>query len=501
MQSIKYLQLLTEINMNKEERIKRIKEITDKKTEWKQQIPWKGSLEPMPVYDIPLDLLVYNKYNGRILSRTKSLENQKQKIDVESDSGKKIIEQLLWFSKEERNKKTQISIANFGQQKVGIITKDGIIIDGNRRAMLLNDIQNDGALSKRKLPKKYNYFKAVVLPITLEENPIEIEELETKFQMGEDEKLGYNATEKYLKAKEIYLRLTTSSQIKLSDLNDEAIKKIADWMGESNSEVRKYMSTMVLMDEYLNYLEYDGIYTQLDSREDQFLSLTKWLNTFYNTESKKGFDGYDDTDVDDLKIIAFDYLRIRNSYDGKKFRNLAEGNKDKHFFGDKDIWKNFSSKHYEILDKIPEEGEVDFNSNNLEKHLNARDNEFFTASKFGKNESEFIENLKENKTDVGHNKASDAPEKLVKNASRAFDAIKTGHSSFAKPDVQKLVEELGTKVISSLTAKSPSKVLNHILSLLESIDIDRIPVSEVDDVKSISKKISSYCYHNFDKGL
>ena len=76
----------TENNMNKEERIKRIKEITDKKTEWKQQIPWKGSLEPMPVYDIPLDLLVYNKYNGRILSRTKSLENQKQKIDVESDS-------------------------------------------------------------------------------------------------------------------------------------------------------------------------------------------------------------------------------------------------------------------------------------------------------------------------------------------------------------------------------------------------------------------------------
>jgi len=86
MQSIKYLQLQTENNMNKEERIKRIKEITDKKTEWKQQIPWKGSLEPMPVYDIPLDLLVYNKYNGRILSRTKSLENQKQKIDVESDS-------------------------------------------------------------------------------------------------------------------------------------------------------------------------------------------------------------------------------------------------------------------------------------------------------------------------------------------------------------------------------------------------------------------------------
>ena len=46
-----------------------------------------------------------------------------------------------------------------------------------------------------------DYFKAVVLDVTLEENPLEIEKLETSFQMGEDEKLGYNPTEKYLKAK------------------------------------------------------------------------------------------------------------------------------------------------------------------------------------------------------------------------------------------------------------------------------------------------------------
>lgn len=480
--------------MNREDRIERIQEVVSREPFMTQEIPWQGKLEAMSVYKIPLDLLVYNKYNGRILSRTKSLENQKQKIDVESISGKEIIAKLLWDSKPDRNKKTLKNIYDFEQQKVGIITKDGIIIDGNRRVMLLNEILKDPIYTK-----KYNYFKAVVLPVTLEENPIEIEELETKFQMGEDEKLGYNATEKYLKAKEIYLRLTKSSQIKLDKLNDEAIKKIADWMGESNSEIRKYMSTMVLMDEYLKYVEYDGIYTQLDSREDQFLSLTKWLNTFYGLESKKGFDGYDNTDVDDLKTIAFDYIRIKT--EGKEFRNLAEGNKDKHFFGDKDIWLNFSLKHFETLDRIPEESEIDFNSNNLEKHLNARDNEFFEISKFGKNESEFIENLKEHITDVGHNKASGAPEKLVKNASRAFDAIKTGHSSFAKPDVQKLVEEFGTKVISSLKDKSPSKVLDHILNLLESIDVDKIPDSEVEKVKSFSKKISSYCYHNFDKGL
>jgi hypothetical protein len=34
---------------------------------------------------------------------------------------------------------------------------------------------------------------------------------------------------------------------------------------------------MRIMDDYLDYLDYNGIYTQLDGREDWFLSLTKWL--------------------------------------------------------------------------------------------------------------------------------------------------------------------------------------------------------------------------------
>ena len=83
-------------------------------------------------------------------------------------------------------------------------------------------------------------------------------------------------------------------EIKSDSFNDSAISMIANWMGESKTEIKKYLSTMIVMDEYLNYLEYDGIYTQLDGREDQFLSLTKWLDTFYGESSKKGFDGYND---------------------------------------------------------------------------------------------------------------------------------------------------------------------------------------------------------------
>jgi len=481
--------------MNKEIRLKKIQEIINRDIAnpfGKQEIPWEDDLVSMNVYKIPLNLLVYNKYNGRILSRTKSLEKQNYKIDEFSDSGKKIIEKLLWDSKIDRNRKTQKSIADFGQQKVGIITKDGIIIDGNRRAMLLCDIQNEGVLSGKKYDKKYNYFKAVVLPVTLLENPLEIEKLETSFQMGEDQKLGYNATEKYLKAKEIYLRLTGDPEIILKTLKDSAISKIADWMGESKPEIKKYLSTMVMMDEYLNYLEYDGIYTQLDGREDQFLSLTKWLDTFYGENSKKGFDGYKDEDVDDLQIIAFDYLRIK--YEGKEFRNLADGNSDAHFFGNKEIWKSFSENHFEIKDRLPAEAKIDFDSKSLENHLNSRDKLFFDSSKFNGEKSEFAENLKEHIERIGYNKASGAPEKLIKRASQTFEAIKTGHSSFAKPEVQVLVKQLAEKISKTVQKKSPTNGLSIIINSLKNFHFADIEKDEVDAVERQLEEIRKICF-------
>lgn len=466
--------------MNKEVRIQKIQKIIERdknRTDLlNHEIMWEKQLKTEKVFNIPLSYLIYNKYNGRILSRTKSLEKQNQAINVETEEGRDLIEKLLWESKIDRNKKTELSIREFGQQKVGIITKDGVIIDGNRRAMLLNKVDRTG------------YFKAIVLPVTLEENPIEIERLETTYQMGEDEKLGYNPIEKYLKAKQIFDKLTP----KISET--EAIKSISDWMGESEGEIRKYLDTMAVMDEYLEYLEYDGIYTQLDSREDQFLSLTKWLNTFYGESSKKAFDGYTDSDVDDLKIIAFDFLRFRNEYDGKEFRNLAEGNSDKHFFGDKEIWKSFSSKHNEIIRKLPKEPEIDFNSANLEKHLNARDKLFFESSIFENDTSAFLENLNDHKYLVGYNKAAEEPEKLIKRASQTFEAIKTGHKAFAKPEVQRMVQELGDKIFNSLQKKSPSRVLSHIIELLEGIEVDKIPADEVEEVQDKTKRIQQIGY-------
>ena len=225
--------------MNKETRIEKIKEIEKGNPISTKKIKWMDDSVYMNVYKVPLKYLVYNKYNGRIKSRVKSLEKFGDGIDISSVEGKKLIEKLLWDSKPDKNKKTKIDIFNNGQLKVGIITRDGIVIDGNRRVMLLNQID------------KYDYFETVILPTTVEENKREIRKLETSYQMGEDKKLDYKPIEKYL-------------TIKDSILEGDKIEEIAEWMGESESKIKEWINIMKIMDDYLDYLEYNGYYTQLD---------------------------------------------------------------------------------------------------------------------------------------------------------------------------------------------------------------------------------------------
>lgn len=468
--------------MNRQSRIdniERVKQI-DKEPFGIMEIPWEDQLEPMTVYKIPLEYLVYNKYNGRILSRTKSLESQHRKIDVETEEGRVLIEKLLWDSKIDRNKKTLETIERpgGGQQKPGIITRDGIIIDGNRRAMLL------------RKSGMYDYFKAVILPVTLEENPLEIEKLETSFQMGEDEKLGYNPIEKYLKAKGLYQTLAKKNFTALDKTpNLDAIKKIGDWMGEENSTIKEYLLVMETMDDYLEYLEYNGIYTQLDGREDQFIQLTRWLNNFYDKESDKAFDGYRNDDVDDLKIIAYDYIRIK--YEGKQFRHLAYGRKENHYFGDKELWNSFRDFHFERKKQISEE-KIDLNSPNLERHLNDRDNRFHELSKLGNTESFLKENDDSHYTWLRNKQSAAQPEKLVKNALRSLETINQKHQSFKSPQVSKELESLNAFASDMLSRSSTDKLLGRVIKLLSEVEIEKTTEDKdvlMDKAKTIQRII------------
>ncbi|UOX33617.1 hypothetical protein LXD69_16480 [Flavobacterium sediminilitoris] len=466
--------------MNKEVRIQKIRDIKNHETPiGKIDIPWKDRLEPMEVYQIPLAYLIYNKYNGRILSRTKSYENQNLIIDAENENGKKLIEDFLWNSKEQKNKETLASLGKLGQEKVGIITEDGIIIDGNRRAMLLNRIDH------------IDYFKAVVLPVTYEGNPLEIEKFETKYQLGEERKLDYNPIEIYLKIQSLYIQLSGKSFYTPESADKNAIKKIYEWVGnykniKSVNDIEFTLSVMNTMDEYLEWFNYNGIYTTLDEREEQFRGLTTWILNYYGEGSNKPFDNYTDSDVDDLKTLCYDLIRIK--YKNEKFRYVAQGLKQSHFFGNKEIWDSFQNEHRRIV-KTFDEPKIDINVKNLEVHLDSIDSDF--KNKIG---SSLDENVDNHYQKLRNKQSQDEPEKLISKALDSFNSINQKNKNFTSNSVQKQVEELGKKVFDSLQKKSPSRVLSHIIELLEDIDVDKIPSNEVEELKEKANRINQISY-------
>ncbi|MDB5285770.1 MAG: hypothetical protein JWR05_719 [Mucilaginibacter sp.] len=285
------------------------------------------------VYEIPLEYLIYNAHNGRIRSLTRSHEAQYLPLNAQLTDDKNTIEQFLYDSAKAKNDKTIESIENTGQQEFGIITKDGVIIDGNRRAMILNHIN-------KKNNTKLN-FKAVILKDKLIDNRKEIITLETSYQMGVDSKVDYNPIEKYIRCKELQEFYT--------------VGEIAEKMAEDPKKVQEWLDILSLMEEYLVHLKTPGTYIRLEKREGHFVDLFKYLKS-YNGKNNQSVDwAYSDADVEDMKLAYFSYIRL--GIPVAKTRVIARPANGNSFFCYEDIWKEFIVEHKSVVEKVPE---IDF---------------------------------------------------------------------------------------------------------------------------------------------
>ena len=389
---------------------------------------YKGTTRTEIVWRIPLDYLIYNKYNGRIGSDVLSYEKQNGDLNAEIDSDKKIIERFLYESKKDRNDNTMESLSKIGQQRYGIVTSDGIIVDGNRRAMLLNRLFHN----HEELHKTYNevehcqFFLAIILPDDAGER--DIQQLETIYQMGEDDKLDYNPIEKYLKCKELK-RLGFSEG------------EIAEFMSEKESQIKEWLEILALMEEYLQEYDYEGIYTRLEKTEGPFVDLNNYLKSY-----KKGGANvrnvdwtYSDSDISDLKLVCFDYIRAR--YEGKEFREIAKTGKEGSIFFFKDLWDDFLKLHQEntpVDDETVDELRSRCPGEDLSILLKQRDNAWIDRAKgnLKGNLNRFSRRL-EDKRDA--NKPAD----LIERALSALQSVDCEQDSFTDdPHIEEMVREI-----------------------------------------------------------
>ncbi len=354
--------------MERDLRIQKLKEIQEKGEPFQTGVRtrYKGEVRPLTAYKISLRFLVYNKDNGRIGSRVKTFEKQYHELDAEKEAHRKIIEGFLWDSKKDRNETTREDILQNGQLRIGIVTSDGIIIDGNRRALLLNKIWGKRDKHRKEVKRNIDdcqYFNAVILPEDADSK--EIQKLETTYQMGEDEKLDYGPIEKYLKIKDLL-----NMEFSPSD--------IAEMMGEKESKIKEWIEIMQLMDQYLDYLGYNGIYTRLEKTEGPLVDLNNYLKKYKTGSTTIMWDYDKDLDVNEMLLLCFDYIRGR--YEGKEFRKIAKPSKDSIFCKSKELWTDFLKEHEEkarpISEKTVEKLREESPDEDLSKLTSSRDKDW-----------------------------------------------------------------------------------------------------------------------------
>ena len=395
-------------------------------------LTFNGERQEFNAYRIPLSILTYNPYNGRIGSVVKSFERQDLPLDPDDPADVKLIEKFLWESKKEANKRTMQSLLDDHQQKYGIVTADGKIIDGNRRACLLNRIWRDDSIAENR-KQHTRYFEAIILPIDADRK--EILRLETTYQMGEDAKVDYNPIEKYLKA---------------GDLANEGFsnKEIASFMGVAATEVKMYLDVLKLMDEYLDTYGYTGIYTVLETREDSFQKLNSALRG-YAAGGVSSMWGYDvEADVSALKGIAFDYIRL--GLDQEDFRDIirkpSRNNTDASFFSNEEIWRQFTDKHFEMVDRITEKPVDQIISENpgadVGRLLRSRDKDWKDA--IGE---QLNENFQRSRDKLNNKQQAAEPMKLLQKAWEAISAVDTSQNSFIEdPGIKEYLGKIAMKV-------------------------------------------------------
>lgn len=410
--------------LNQSDRIEALEKLkTENKPDREDFIVYKNEKRRMGIYQIPFSFLVYNKYNGRILSMTKSYERQFHILDPTKEEDSKVIYNFLWESKLDRNKSTAEDLEKWGQKRYGIVTKDGVIIDGNRRASILKR-------NYEKDPTKCQpYFLAVILDDVLDGiNSRDIMRLETTYQMGEDEKLDYNPIEKYLKCKQLIE-------------NDFSPSEIAKMMSENESRVKEWLDILKLMDEYLNALGYNGIYTRLEKREGQFVDLNGYINKYKNGTGLVEWNYDRDSDVSDLKMVCFDYIRAQ--YEGKEFRSIAKPGKES-FFCKETVWKTFFDEHIRIIDPInnqeksPDELREENPDAPLSKVLKLRDDSWT-----GKSKGLMQGNLNKTIRILEDANEANAPSKLISRAIATLEQVNIDNPAFYEdPEIELLIKKI-----------------------------------------------------------
>jgi hypothetical protein len=177
-------------------------------------IPYKGQSIPLTVARVPVTAVVYNPYSHRIRAQLESHPNRDQ-IEAEpfSDESQDAIAALLQATEGFPDLKQ--SLEEYTQREAGVVTRKGVLVDGNTRLAALREIGQD-------------YIDVAVLPE--DADAAEIDKIESDIQFRRTLKQDYSFTN--------YLLLLDDLLNKL-DYTEEKVAKELNWSVSSDETALK----------------------------------------------------------------------------------------------------------------------------------------------------------------------------------------------------------------------------------------------------------------------
>lgn len=148
----------------------------------KRRMVWQGESVLMPVVKLPLDAVVLNRRSHRIRAQIEShAERAMIEADPYSEKAQAAIASILRTTEEFDALKN--NLAQEGQREPGVVTRAGVLINANTRAVALRDLRQ-------------GYIRLTVLPPNGGDR--ELDELELTIQMAREFHQDYTFTNELL---------------------------------------------------------------------------------------------------------------------------------------------------------------------------------------------------------------------------------------------------------------------------------------------------------------
>lgn len=190
-------------------------------------LPWQNTWLDSPVVNIPLDAVLLNHRSHRIRSELESHpEGDLVRNSPHSDRAQEILSEILRETDKEHFDELKTNLKEEGQREGGVITRAGLLVNANRRAVALRELG-------------VKYIRVAVLPKDASQQ--EIEELELRLQIRKEFKQEYTFTNQLLFVDELlttYNRVPAEAALELAWAASRDPKELEKGKAEVDRAVR-----------------------------------------------------------------------------------------------------------------------------------------------------------------------------------------------------------------------------------------------------------------------